>query len=263
MHSIGIWGLGMVGHAIETFLNQSTGYTVHTYDKYKPSGPVEALYTCEVLFLCLPTLYNGTTYDMSAVNDTLALLHGYTGLILLKSTVDPSYCRRSAETYPDLNLVHNPEFLTARTAAEDFESQRHIVLGSTSIDIPAMARARAFYAVLFPHAEISSVVYEAAALTKLACNAFYATKVQFFTEIYLLCNKLGLDYQTVRQLMLNNKWIHPQHTQVPGPDGQVSFGGACLPKDTQALHAFMAEMAVPCDVLNAVIKENLKTRPLN
>jgi UDP-glucose 6-dehydrogenase len=71
---------------------------------------------------------------------------------------------------------------------------------------------------------------------------------------------MEIPYEEVKHLMLQNKWINSQHTQVPGPDGQISFGGACLPKDTRALHAFLAKKSLPCELLAAVIKENNKMR---
>jgi len=93
------------------------------------------------------------------------------------------------------------------------------------------------------------------ALMKLACNTFYAIKVQYFTELYLLCEKLKMDYAKVVQLMLGNKWINPMHTVIPGPDGQISYGGACLPKDSKALETFMRAYSVPCEVITATINE--------
>jgi UDP-glucose 6-dehydrogenase len=45
------------------------------------------------------------------------------------------------------------------------------------------------------------------------------------------------------------------HTLIPGPDGQLSFGGACLPKDISALNQCMALYGSPNAVVNAVIQE--------
>ena len=39
--------------------------------------------------------------------------------------------------------------------------------------------------------------------------------------------------------MLKNGWINHMHTEVPGQDGKLGFGGACFPKDTAALLADM------------------------
>ena len=92
-------------------------------------------------------------------------------------------------------------------------------------------------------------------MTKLALNSFYATKVQFFSEIFLLCEKTNINYNEVKNLMLNNKWINPKHTQVPGHDGHISYGGMCLPKDINALHQYMCANDTPHQVLDAVISE--------
>jgi len=108
---------------------------------------------------------------------------------------------------------------------------------------------------LFPYAVISLNTPEESALTKLACNSFYACKVQFFTELYLLCERTRVDFNTIKGLMLNNEWINPMHTTVPGPDGQISFGGACLPKDINALNQYMLFNSAPNGVINATILE--------
>ena len=55
--------------------------------------------------------------------------------------------------------------------------------------------------------------------------------------------------------MIKNGWINNMHTQVPGPDGQLGFGGACFPKDTRALNSYMAKNNSPHDILNSVINE--------
>ena len=55
--------------------------------------------------------------------------------------------------------------------------------------------------------------------------------------------------------MLKNNWINPMHTQVPGTDGQLSYGGMCFPKDTNALNQYMKRKNSPNAVLNATIEE--------
>lgn len=95
---------------------------------------------------------------------------------------------------------------------------------------------------------------------KIFCNCFYSVKIQFFTELYLLCQKNGCNYDTVKSLMLGNGWINPMHTTVPGNDGNISYGGYCFPKDTNALNEYMAKMDVPNSVLEAVIAERNSMR---
>ena len=63
--------------------------------------------------------------------------------------------------------------------------------------------------------------------------------------------------------MLKNNWINPMHTNVPGPDGLLSYGGLCFPKDTNALCSFMKKMNSPHKVLESVIIERNEMRDDN
>ena len=60
--------------------------------------------------------------------------------------------------------------------------------------------------------------------------------------------------------LIKNGWVNEMHTNVPGPDGQLSYGGACFPKDTQALYHSMLENGSICEVLGATISERNKMR---
>ena len=82
-------------------------------------------------------------------------------------------------------------------------------------------------------------------------------------EFYLLCQKMDIDYDTVKNMMLKNGWINPNHTNVPGPDGQLSYGGLCFPKDTNALCEMMKKKNVPNSVLSATIQERNSMREDN
>jgi UDPglucose 6-dehydrogenase len=273
MKKVGICGCGFVGNAIQQFLlNLQDDIQLSVYDKYKNINNLnnlnkfECLLESDFLFICLPTSYNKElkSYDMTEINNTISLLseNNFDGIILIKSTVIPSYCSEMNNVYSNLNIIHNPEFLSASTAVVDFSQQKHIILGHTKQSISYVNSVETFYKNLFPSAVISVCSSEEAALTKLACNSFYSTKIQYFTEIYLLCTQMNVSYDIVKHLMLQNGWIHPQHTSVPGHDNQISYGGACFPKDTNALAQYMIANNIPSDVLQSVINERNKMRKI-
>ena len=54
--------------------------------------------------------------------------------------------------------------------------------------------------------------------------------------------------------------INKMHTTVPGPDGKLSYGGYCFPKDTNALLNLMKKKDAKCKVLNATIEERNEMR---
>lgn len=265
---IGISGLGFVGSSMYKSF-QLKGLkedeSLFGYDKYKNSGIgcFEDLLKTDILFLALPTQYNYNLgeYDKQPIIQTLEQLeqNKYNGLIVIKSTVEPETTNKLYERFTELKLVHNPEFLTARTAFEDFHNQTHIVLGKgpnvENIDILVD-----FYRKYYPEAEISiSSALESESM-KSFVNCFYSVKVQFFTELYSLCQKNGCNYDLVKSMMLKNGWINEMHTTVPGPDGNISYGGLCFPKDTNALLKYIERMESPNEVLKATVQERNSMR---
>jgi len=259
---ISIIGLGFVGGSIYKSLKLK-GFNVKGYDKYKNSDPFEDTINSNIIFLCLPTYYNKkiNEYDKTPINEICLLLseHNYTGLILLKSTVEPGTTEKLVETYK-LKIIHNPEFLTARTAFEDFHNQIHVVLGkSKNISDEEIKIVELFYKENYTD-NISICTSIESESMKLFCNSFYAVKIQFFNELYLLCNKMNTDYDIIKNLMLKNGWINKMHTNVPGIDGKLSYGGMCFPKDTNALLSFMKKNDSMCEVLEATINERNKIR---
>jgi len=257
--NVGIIGMGFVGTALESSFSQYTQIKLSKYDKYKNIGDIESILSTEMVFLCLPTPYSETlqTYDLESFVEICGYLqkNSYRGSVVVKSTLAPGTSEKMAQEY-DLPLIHNPEFLTARTACIDFHNQSHIILGSTSrADKHCLARVHKFYQTFYPNAVISLSSSTESESVKILCNSFYAMKVQICSEFYLLCQKLGISWDLVRDLMLGNGWINPMHTTIPGPDGNISYGGLCFPKDTQALLAVMKSMETPHLLLEACIKE--------
>ena len=257
---IGLIGRGFVGDALfKSF--KAKGCNIFSYDKYKKIGEFSSIQDCNIIFLCLPTPFkDGAGFDKSAINEAChkLALRNFDGLVVIKSTVEPGTCSSVAKSY-NLNIAHNPEFLTARSSYEDFDNQKHIVLGKIK-ESNVFNDLVILYMSMYPKAKVSICSSYESECMKLFCNSFYATKVQFFNELYLLCNKLGVEYSNIRHLMLSNDWINPMHTLVPGPDGQLSYGGACFPKDTLALEKVMTDNKISHDILSAAIIERGKYR---
>jgi UDPglucose 6-dehydrogenase len=261
---VGFVGLGFVGQATYTSF-EKRGIKVVGYDKYRQIGSLEDVSKdSDVIFLCLPTLYSQSLgeYDKTAIHeicDGLRSLH-YQGLVIIKSTVEVSVSENLFQKY-GLKIIHNPEFLTARTALYDVDHQSHIVIGKTSgIKLDDVDKLYRFYQTYYPSAKISITTSGESETMKIFVNNFYAMKIQIFNEFYLMCGKTGVNYENVKNLMLENGWINPNHTNIPGPDGSLSYGGACFPKDTQALLAQMKKLETPHAILDACVKERNSMR---
>jgi UDPglucose 6-dehydrogenase len=261
---IGIIGLGFVGNAIyQSYIKK--GVNLIGYDKFKNIGNLDDCLKSDIIFLALPTVYDYKLgeYNKQPIIDTCEYLteKSYNGLIVIKSTVEPCTTEKLSQQFPLLNFVHNPEFLRAKTAEEDFHNQTHIVLGkSQSCSVELFDKLYDFYKSYYPDAKISKCSSTESEMMKIFINSFYSVKIQYFTELYLTCQKMGTDFNSIRNMMLLNDQIHESFTNVPGHDGQISYGGLCFPKDTNALNEFMKRNDIPNEVLDACVSERNKMR---
>ena len=258
MKRIGIIGIGFVGNAIKNFFEKKI--ETICYDKFKKFKKLEDILTTDLVFLCLPTLFDKekNEYDKSGIYETCDYLskNNFLGLVIIKSTVEPETTDKLCNMFKNLKICHNPEFLTARSAVQDFTNQNHIIIGKGSnCDDKDLNILENLYREYYPNAELSLCTSVESESMKIMCNSFYASKVMIFNEYYLLCQKNGSDYKRIVELMLKNNWINPMHTYVPGPDGLMGYGGACFPKDTQALNKYMENYKSENLVLSSVIKE--------
>jgi UDPglucose 6-dehydrogenase len=262
---IGIIGLGFVGSAIYKTLKHKEIENIICYDKFK-NGGIGKLSDClntEMIFVCLPTLFDRSKneYNMEAINENLKILNNenYDGLVIIKSTVTPGTCNSLSTLYQNLNICHNPEFLSAKTAYEDFLNQKHIIIGKSK-NCKNLEKLLNFYKKYWPGVHISDCDSDESETVKIFCNSFYSVKIQFFNELYLLCQKDNINFNKVKNMMIGNGWINPMHTNVPGSDGKLSYGGACFPKDTKALLQHLVKNKIPNKVLEATVKERDEMR---
>ena len=255
--NIGIVGIGVVGSAIKKYY-ENKDYNLKLFDKYKNIGNIENLLECEFIFLCLPTPFKNNEYDITEINSICEILstNNFSNILILKSTLTPGITQSLIDKY-NLNIVHNPEFLSEKTAYKDFQNQTHIILGGKE---NLLKKVHNFYENDFSNIEYSFVSSEESEMIKLAANNFYCVKIQFFTELYLLCDKLNINFENVKNGMLKNNWIHPQHTNVPGRDGKVSYGGMCFPKDSNAFYNFIKQHSNYYKLIQSTIEERNSLR---
>ena len=261
---ISIIGIGFVGSAMKQSFEKKN-IKVKCYDKFKNIGTLEDCLESQIMFLCLPTQFNEEIkeYDKSCIIETCDILtsFNYNGLVVIKSPVESETTEKFSKKYKKLKLIHNPEFLSAATAYYDFHNQKHIVIGKgPNVSDNDIEIIREFYSNNYS-SDISICSSSESESMKLFTNCFYSVKIQFFNELFLLCNETNnCEYNNVVSLMIKNGWINKMHTQVPGSDGKLSYGGYCFPKDTNALLNLMKSKNVPCNVLDSTIKERNNMR---
>tara|TARA_R110002074_G_scaffold110272_2_gene237307 strand:+ start:9983 stop:10813 length:831 start_codon:yes stop_codon:yes gene_type:complete len=262
MKKIGIVGQGFVGTAVYETMRLS--YDVQTFDTVKEStcGSLEEL--CEQVsevFLCLPTPMKKTgECDLSIIENVVRNIDNYgkSKIIIIKSTIPPGTTEKLNKKCKNIQIVFNPEFLTEANYIDDFKNQNRIIIGGPR---PASTKVKNLFKKVFQNTPIIKTGSTTAEMVKYFANCFLATKVSFANEMKQFCDQKNIDYDKVVEYALYDNRIGSSHLGVPGPDGQLGFGGSCFPKDINALIQEMKKEDINARLLKAVWDKNLEVRP--
>ena len=265
---IGIVGQGYVGTAIKVGFEPH--YELETYDKYdKDKSTCDNLFDlvmeCDVMFVCVPTPMNvkdGSCHTdvveevITEINEIVLETESYPyhikPTVVIKSTVPPGTTDRLHSKNRGIDVIFNPEFLTEMNFIEDFKNQSRIILGGIR---RGTNKLRQIYSRVFPHATIVKTGATYAETVKYFVNCFLATKVSFANEMKQICDGVGIDYDKVVEYATYDERLGKSHWAVPGPDGDLGFGGHCLPKDVSAI---VSEF--DSELLKSVLNVNNKVR---
>jgi nucleotide sugar dehydrogenase len=259
---IGLIGKGFVGEAIYQNLKKQFKFLIYDIDENKKNVDHirDVTHGAEVIFVALPTpMQEDGKCDLSIIFDCFnEISYWYkNNIIILKSTVLPGTSEKIKSIHPELKIVFSPEFLTEANFVEDFKNSNRVILGGEIED--TMFCAQMFQKV-FPNKNYLFTNHKTAETVKYFINNFLATKVSFANEMKEICDSIDIEYEKVKDLALYDKRLGASHFLVPGPDGELGFGGTCFPKDINAMIWFAKSLGVNPEVLTAVWNKNLKVR---
>ena len=284
---ISIIGSGWVGTMLGKTLAKSHGVIFYDIDKARIEklksegffGTVdikEAVSNSDVSFLCVPTPTADGKIDISYMQSAcenlgsaLADKNGY-HFVIVKSTVIPGTCdtivipilekfsKKSVGEH--FGVCMNPEFLTeisgSWTKSDEFsrtpETEEKFVIGES--DKRAGDILEQLYAPF--NKPIFRTDLKTAEFIKYASNCCLASRISFWNEMFLVCQKTGVDSDCVAKIVGMDKRIGTYGT-VHGK----AFGGKCLPKDLKAFISCIEKFHEPV-LLKAVdeINERMKAK---
>lgn len=257
---IGIIGNGFVGNAIYQNFKDKVETKVFDVKQEKSLNSLSETVASDFVFVCLPTpMKQNGECDLSFIENFFKTVEPtkVDPLFVIKSTVPIGTTERLCRIRDDLRIVHNPEFLTAVNAVEDFRnSDRNIIGGYQKWCL----ELRELYEKHFPYTQIQIVKSKESETIKYFCNSFLAAKVAFFNNLYEICDKLEMNFDSVKDGVISDTRIGPSHTKVPGPDGLMGFGGYCFPKDINALINTLKENEIDDTLFSNVWEYNKKVR---
>jgi UDPglucose 6-dehydrogenase len=236
---IGFIGQGFIGrHLADDFAER--GYTIVRY-ALEPefAENKDAIKDCDIVFIAVPTPTTPEGFDVRILEGVLPLV-GAGKTAVIKSTMLPGTTHRLQEQFPDIVVLHSPEFLREKSAREDTKAPLRNIVGMPISDPVHQAAAEQVIAVL-PTSPYSLITGAAEAeLIKYAGNNFLALKVVFMNIVYDAATAMGANYTLIAEAMKADPRIGSSHMNVidqsghPGSVPGRGAGGHCFPKDWAA-----------------------------
>jgi len=251
MKKIVIVGYGHVGKSVHELFPES-----YIYDPFLNLGKKEDLKEIDVAFICVPTpsLDDGSC-DTSIVEEIISWLNAK--IIIIRSTVEVGFTAAMVTKYHK-SIVFQPEYY-GETKNHPYSSEKNVSWVTIGGEKEYCDLAKEIYKD--KNVKINISTSSEAEMAKYMCNAFLASKVVFCNEIYDLCEKMGINYNNVKELWLNDPRIGKSHFDVY-PENR-GFGGHCFPKDTAALLSLTKKYKSENNQLKATIKANKILRNKN
>jgi nucleotide sugar dehydrogenase len=254
---VAIIGLGFVGNALQNGLMDTVkvkkidpklGTNINELKDFSP----------EIIFICVPTpMSEDKTQDISIVESVVDEINDLRipSLVVLKSTLLPNYVKKLGNKIS--RFIYNPEFLREKHADEDFVNSELIVFGGDKDETKYLSEFYQEHTKCTCKDHIFTDLLTASFI-KYTINTFLSVKVIFFNELKELFDASGTseDWENFTKYISTDKRIGESHMQVPGHDGRLGFGGACLPKDSDAFIKYANQIEKQLILLNNAIKLN-------
>ena len=230
--TIGFVGQGWIGkHYADDF--EARGYTVVRYALEAPYvGNQARIAECDITFIAVPTPTTPQGFDDSSVRSALTTI-GTGKVAVIKSTLAPGTTKKLQTDFPDIIVLHSPEFLVEKTAAFDAAHPERNIIGIPHSSDAHQRAAVAVHAVLPPASYAITLSSTEAELIKYAGNCFLYTKVVFMNALYDLTEAYGVDYEQIAEAMAHDPRIGASHMQPVHQTGRGA-GGHCFIKDFEA-----------------------------
>lgn len=257
---IGFIGQGYVGKSYADNF-EARGFAVARYSlDPEYSGNKEAIKTCDVVYIAVPTATTPEGPDFSIVDVSLSLLKPG-AIAVIKSTIIPGTTNLLQSKHKKLVVLHSPEFLTSSQARKDVDTPTRNIIGMPVNSEEYKKSARLVLDQL-PKAKFETICSSLESeFVKYAVNTFYYTKVVYMNALYDLANKVGVDWGHVKPMLAADPWTGPMHIETLHKTGRGA-GGHCLIKDFAAFKKyFEANLPGPsksADLLEAIEKKNLE-----
>lgn len=226
---IGFIGQGWIGkHYADNF--EERGYNVVRYGLEKPyCDNKDQIKECDIVFIAVPTPTTSNGFDDKIIRESIKLT-GDNNIVVIKSTILPGTTESIQKENPRIYVMHSPEFLTEATAVYDAANPARNIVGIPKMTDEYRKKAGEVIDIL-PYASYKLVCSaQEAELIKYGGNCWFYFKVIYVNMLYDLAQKLGVQWETVRDAMSADNRIGRTHLDPVHKSGRGA-GGHCFIKD--------------------------------
>lgn len=248
---IAIWGYGWVGKAQKVLFPDAL-----VYDPFLVLGDINQVAGAYVAFVCVPTpfLKGRSELDCSIVEDVIKKCDAE--IIVIRSTVNPGFTDAMIKKYKK-RIVNQPEYLgeTVSHPMADQKTRPFIVLGGDPRDRRKVIEL--YQTAYNANISIRQVAAYEAEIIKLSENRAIAFKVAQCQELYDVCEKAGVDYYTIRDVVYGDDPRFNLWWTFVYPDNR-GFSSKCLPKDVYAWCAWAESLGYKPSITRTILNRNKK-----
>ena len=262
---IGFIGQGWIGkNYADNFVER--GFEVIRYALEEPyrdnKGKIK---TCDIVFIAVPTPTTPDGFQDIIVREAVSNV-SLGKIAVIKSTLRPGTTRSIQEQYPEIIVVHSPEFLSRSTATSDVAHPMQNIIGIPTKNDSYQVAAELVLSVL-PPAPSMIVSAETAELYKYVHNTSLFARSIFMNLLFEIAEKLNIDWDDIKQAIQNDPMIAFQTPVVshwhiePRHVGGRGIGGDCHIKDMETFSRLYADIVGEesgKQILEAMRDKNIK-----
>lgn len=264
--TIGFIGQGWIGkNYADDF--ERRGFSVVRYSKdapYNNTENKEEIAKCDIVFLAVPTPTTPKGFDDRILREVIQLV-GKGKIAVIKSTILPGTTENIQRKNQDIFVFHSPEFLREASAKDDAAHPERNIIGTPKDSEEYKKKAQEILDVLPPAPFNLICGAKDAELVKYAGNAFLYMKVVYANLLYDLAEKIGCDFDVVKEAVcsdprIGHSHMHPIHQSGHGGVPARGAGGHCFIKDFamfEKLYAKKSEDILGRAILRALEKKNI------
>ena len=214
-------------------------------------GRGEIKETCDIAFVCVPTPLKDGKLDTSIVEEVVD--NCKEDLIVIRSTIMPGTCDKFEDS--GKNICFQPEYLgeSIQHPMTDQHARPFIIIGGEDAN---RKRVIELYQTVFnANITIRQVTNYEAEVIKLSENRAIAFKVAQCQELFDVCRKAGVDYNTIREAVYGDDPRFNLWWTFVYPDKR-GFQSKCLPKDVYGWASWAESLGYKPKITRSILERN-------